>query len=434
MIRKVLASALCALALLSGANSLAAELVDRIIAVVNEDAVMLSELRTKVRETLFKLRQAGTNPMPSQEQIINSSLDELILQKLQLAEARRQGIEADQELVAKAIDGIARNNNLSVPQLRQALAAEGKDFRQFQEEIRDQIIVSRLINREVNNRIQITTSEVDQYLAREAAAPEDRGEVNLLHILIATPDGASSQQIGAAGEKARQARARIDQGEDFRVVAQALSDGNRAMQGGDIGWIKLAGLPGDFAELVAAMQPGEVQGPFRSGAGFHLIKLVAIRGTETERNIVRQTEARHILIRTDEITADSDARARLAQLRERIVSGDDFGNLARSHSNDQASAIKGGELGWISPGNMVPEFEEVMDRTAIGDVSKPFKSRFGWHILQVTDRREQDETDQARRDAARKAIRERKAKEATEQYQQRLRGEAYIDLRLKDVE
>ena len=407
-----------------------AQLLDRVIAVVGQDVIMLSELRGKAQETLAELQRANTNPMPSRDQVLSRSLDALILEKVQLAEAERLGIEADQELVAKAITRIAGNNNMSVAQLRQALAAEGQDFRQFQANIRDQIIISRLINTEVTNKIQISKSEVDQYLLRQDAAPKDRAMVNLLHILIATPDGASAKQISEAKQRAEQARARIEGGVDFRAVAQDVSDGAYAIEGGDLGWREIASLPGALSSLVNQMQVGDTYGPVRSDAGFHIIQVEGFSDTETPRRIVRQTEARHILIRTDEITADSDARERLTQLRDRILQGDDFGTLARSHSDDQASAIKGGELGWISPGKMVPEFEEQLGLTPVGEISKPFKTRFGWHIVQVTDKRESDQTDQARRNAARAALRERKSKEATEQYLRRLRDEAYIDLRL----
>jgi len=434
MIKKIAPLAFGLLLLFAAGNAAAAQLLDRIIAVVDQDVVMLSELRSKAQEDFARLARAGTNPMPSRNQILSRALDELIEDKLLLAEAARLGIEADQELVSKALNSIAENNNLTLPQLREALASEGQDFRQFQDKIRNQIIVRRLLNREVVNRIQVTDSEVNQHLARQEAAPEGKGAVNLLHILISTPDGASPQELKDAMQKAQAARARIDQGEDFKSVAQATSDGSRAINGGNLGWLDIAALPRGFDELVNSMSEGEVRGPFRSSAGVHIIKAQAFRQRQIERKIVRQTEARHILIRTDEITADSDARARLEQLRTRIIGGDDFANLARSHSNDQASAIKGGAVGWVSPGNMVPEFEEVMNRTAIGEVSQPFKTRFGWHILQVTDRREHDETEQARRDAARKAVRERKSEEATRQYKRRLRGEAYVDLRLETLE
>lgn len=420
--------------LLTTQASAAPQLLDRIIAVVDQDVVMLSELRRKAQENFTRLTRAGTNPMPTRNQLLSRALDELIEEKLLLAEAARLGIEADQELVSQALTSIAERNNLTLPQLRNALIAEGQDYREFQDKVRDQIITRRLINREVINRIQVTDSEVEQYLARQAAAPQGRGAVKLLHILVMTPDGASASQIQAAKAKIEQARADIDNGKDFRAIAQAVSDGSRAIQGGDLGWLDIASLPRGFDELVSDMQAGEVRGPFRSNAGYHIIKAEAFRQPEIERKIVNQTLASHILIRTDEITSDSDAKARLMQLRERIIGGEDFANLARSNSNDQASAIKGGSLDWVSPGNMVPEFEEVMERTPIGGVSEPFKTRFGWHILQVNDRRQQDETDQARRDAARKAVRERKAEEATEQYKRRLRGEAYIDLRLETLE
>lgn len=434
MTKRLFFSAFGLLALFASSIAISAELIDRIIAVVNQDVVMLSELRTEAQKSFAQLRQANTNPMPSRDQILSRALDDLIMEKLQLEEAERLGIEADQELVAKAIANIAENNKLTVPQLRQALLAEGQDFHQFQANVRKQILIRRLISREVDNRIQITTSEIDQYLETQAAAPKEKGSVHVLHILLATPDGASPQQIQAAHEEAIAARARIDKGEDFRAVAQAVSDGNRAIQGGDLGWMDIASLPGDFQKLVTGMKAGEVNGPLRSNVGFHILKVEAFRNADNQREIVPQTAARHILIRTNEITADSDAKSRLLQLRERIIHGDDFATIARSNSDDQASAIKGGELGWVSPGQMVPEFEEVLDETAIGDVSQPFKSRFGWHILQVTGRREHDTTEKARRDAAREAIRERKSKEATEQYKRRLRGEAYIDMRLEQIE
>jgi len=430
MTRRILPTATGLLLLLLSGATFASELLDRIIAVVGQDVIMLSELRNKAQETLAELQAANTVPLPSRDQLLSRSLDELILEKVQLAEAQRLGIEADQDLVAKAITRIASNNNMSVAQLRQALAAEGRDFRQFQANIRDQIIISRLINTEVTNRIQITKSEIDQYLSRQQSAPQDRAMVKLLHILVAIPDGASVAQIQAAQKEAEQALSRVSAGEDFRAVAQDVSDGAYAIRGGDLGWREIASLPDALSSLVNQMQVGEAYGPVRSDAGFHIIQVEGFRDSLTARNIVPETEARHILVRTNEVTADTDAQERLNQLRLRIQQGDDFATLARSHSDDQASAIKGGELGWITPGKMVPEFEEQLDRTQIGEVSQPFKTRFGWHIVEVTDRRERDQTEQARRTAAQAALRERKAKDATEQYLRRLRDEAYIDLRL----
>lgn len=406
-----------------------AQLLDRIVAVAGENVVMLSELRDKARELVAKLQAKKTRPMPSEQRIINSALEKLILEKLELAEAQRLGITAEPDTVSKAIERIAEGNNLSVAGLREALRAEGMDFRQFRSKIKNQIITSRLINQEVTNRIQVSKSEIDQYLARQDAAPDERREVHLMHILIATPDGASPEQVSKAREKARQALARLDGGEPFALVAQQMSSASNAIQGGDLGWAKLGQLTPKVAELVSRAKPGEVIGPFHSGAGFHLLKAAAFRGGKSQRKIVPQIHARHILIRTDEVTSDEDARTRLEQLRERVLGGEDFATLARSNSQDQGSAIKGGDLGWVSPGTMVPKFEEQMATLADGEISKPFKTRFGWHIVQVLGHRQHDETEEARRLAAKKAIRDRKAKEATEQYLRRLRDEAYVEIR-----
>jgi len=335
--------------------------------------------------------------------------------------------------VDEAITRIAARNQLNVAELREALANEGISFEQFRNKIRNQLITSRLINREVTRRVQVSKSEIDQYLAREAAAPDEKREVHLMHILVATPDGASTEQIARARTRAAEARKKLEQGTDFASVAREYSDASNAIQGGDLGWVRLGQLTPTMAEVVSKANAGDVIGPFRSGAGFHLLKVAEFRGgKQEERRIVPQIHARHILIRTDEVTSDADARQRLEQLAARVRNGEDFATLARSHSQDQGSAIKGGDLGWISPGNMVPEFEEKLATTPVGQVSEPFKTRFGWHIVQVLGKRQHDETEEARRLAAKKAIRERKAREATEQYLRRLRDEAFVEIHLDD--
>ncbi len=419
-----------ALILLLAPNAaLPAQLLDRIVAVAGEDAVMLSELRDKARELMAKLQATHVQPMPSGKQIVDSALNELILEKLELAEAKRLGITADPNTVDKAMRRIASKNNLDMQQLTQALQSEGMSLDQFRRKIKNQIILSRLINREVTNHIQVSKSEIDQYLARQKAAPDSRREVHLMHILIATRDGASPEQIAQARDKALKARKLLDKGEDFAKVAQRYSDASNAIRGGDLGWAKMGQLTPNMAELVSKAKPGDVIGPIRSGAGFHLIKVAGFRGGKDQRKIVPQIHARHILIRTDEVTSDQDARQRLEQLRERALNGEDFSALARANSQDPGSAIKGGDLGWVSPGTMVPEFEAKMAALPDGGISEPFKTRFGWHIVQVLGHRQHDETEEARRLAAKKAIRDRKAKEATEQYLRRLRDEAYVDIR-----
>ena len=367
--------------------------------------------------------------MPSTAAIQKQAFDTLVLNKLQLAEAARLGIEADETTVSKAVTAIAQNNDMTVPELRDALAAEGMDFNTFRRTMSDEIVVRRLRSREVTNRIQVTKSEIDSYLERSGGA-DGRTAVHLLYIMIATPDGASPAQREAARVQATQVVERLKAGEDFRSMAQQVSQGQNALQGGDLGWIDINSVPPLLQPYVAKMSTSDIEGPIAAGRGFHIIKLEDVRSKSTM--IVRQTQARHILIRTNEVTSDEDARQRLEQLRERIINGDDFDTLARSNSDDKASAIKGGDLGWSTPGNLVPAFEEQMDILPVGETSPPFKTQFGWHIVQVLGRRDYDATDETRRDQARKAVRDEKAEEALDAYLRRLRDEAYIELRLDD--
>jgi len=422
---------LLALVLFLGATADAEPLlIDRVIAVVGEDVLTLSDLRHEAQKLEQRLRQKGVDPMPSTGAIQKRAFDTLLTNKLQLAEAARLGIEADEDTINRAIAAIASNNGLTVPELRDTLEAEGMNFESFRESLRDELIVRRLRDREVTNRIQVTKSEVDSYLERSGGL-EGREAVQLRYILITAPDGASPEQREKARLLALDVVERVRQGEDFRSLAQQYSEDQTALQGGELGWLAVNGIPPLLQPYVAKMQEGEVQGPVAAGRGFHIIQLVDVRGSAN--NIVRQTKARHILVRTNEVTSDTDARQRLMQLRERIIQGDDFDTLARSNSDDKASAIKGGDLGWSTPGNLVPAFEEQMDLLGINEISPPFKTQFGWHIVQVMGRRDYDATDETRRDQARKAVRDEKAKEALQSYLRRLRDEAYIELRLEDI-
>ncbi len=405
-------------------------LIDRIIAIVGEDVVVLSELRNEANKLAQRLEQQGVSPMPTTAAIQRQAFDSLVLTKLQLAEAARLGIEADEDTINRAIQAIAANNAMSVAQLRDALQAEGMDFRKFRETMRDEIVVRRLRNREVTDRVEVTKSEVDSYLERSSGASGRTG-VHLLYIMIETPEGATPAQREAARVEAVEVVERVRAGEDFRAIAQQVSDGQNALQGGDLGWIGADSIPPLFQPYVAKMDERETQGPIATSRGFHIIQLAEVRYGST--NIVRQTRARHILIRPNEVISDTDARERLAQLRDRIINGDDFDTLARSSSDDKASAIKGGDLGWSTPGNLVPIFEEQMDLLGIDEVSQPFKTQFGWHIVQVLERRDYDATDETRRDQARKVVRDEKAKEALQSYLRRLRDEAYIELRIENL-
>lgn len=408
----------------------AAEVLDRIVAVVNDDVVLLSELRAEMVRLAGDVQRANA-PLPPRDVLQRQALERLILRKLQIAAAVDLGLTVDDETLAQAVGNIARTNKLTIAELREALERDGMSFDQFRDNLRQQILISRLRNREVISHIQVTKAEVDSYLAHGGDRPGGRTDFHLLHMLFATPEGASPAQIERARQKAEDALAKLRAGADFRTLAQQVSDGQQALEGGDLGWLKADQTPTLFANAVATLERGGLVGPLRSASGFHIVQLEDYKGDD--RAIVAQTRARHILLRTNELTSDDEARARLEQLRQRILDGDDFGTLARSHSDDKSSAIKGGELGWISPGDTVPRFEEEMSRLAPGEISRPFKTDFGWHIVQVEERRQYDATDEVLRNKAREALRDRKGDEAMELYLRRLRDEAYVELLPADV-
>ena len=329
-----------------------------------------------------------------------------------------------------------KNNNITLAQLREALARSGMSYDAYREDVRRQMIQGRLRQREVIEKIRVTDQEAQAFMARNPQFAEGgaRTAYHILHILAATPEGATAEQIAAARAKAERLVARLRAGSSFREVARAESDARQALEGGDLGWLEAAQVPSIFMEQVERMRRGDISDPIRNAYGFNIIKLEDFRsssgGGAGERQVVTQTRARHILLRTSETTSDADAQARLEALRERIANGEDFGNLARANSEDKVSAANGGELGWISPGNTVPQFEEQMDKLAPGQLSAPFKTPFGWHILQVEERRQVDSTDEVKLQQAKEQIRQRKAEEATELFLRRLRDEAYVEIRL----
>ncbi len=413
----------------SGVATAETELLDRIVAVVNDDVVLQSELDQEVRSIEQKLAQVGAPDMPGNE-IRKQALERLILEKLQLAEAKKIGATVDDETLLLAMNNIARQNGLSLDELAAALQEQGMSMEEYREELRKEITLQRLRNREVISRIQVTKAEVDNYLAHAEENPGGRDAYHLRHILIATPDGASSEEITKARKQAEDILQRLRNGEDFATLATRYSAGQQALDGGDLGWLEAGQVPTLFVKDLATMEKGEVRGPYQAASGFHIIKLEDYKGGD--RNIVKQTHARHILIRTDELTSDQDARNRLDQLYQRIKGGEDFAALARAHSDDKGSAIKGGDLGWVNPGDLVPRFEEVMDSLPIDGLSEPFRTQFGWHIVQVLERRDHDATEEVKRDKAKLALRKRKADEALQLYLRKLRDQAFVEIRLND--
>jgi len=409
--------------------------LDSIVAVVEDDVVLRSELDAELRKVARQLQAQGAQ-VPPRPQLERQVLERLVLLKLQLAAAQQLGITVSDDDVDKALENVAKANNIPTAQLREAMARAGIAYDAYREDVRHQITQGRLRQREVIEKIRVTDQEAEAFIARNPKFSEGgaRTAYHLLHILAATPEGATAEQIAAARAKAERLVAKLRAGASFGEVARAESDARQALDGGDLGWLEAAQVPSAFIDQVERMRRGDVSDPIRNAYGFNIVKLEDFRtaagGGGSERRIVQQTKARHILIRTGENASDAEIKARLEALRERIANGEDFGNLARANSEDKVSAANGGELGWITPGGTVPQFEEVMSRLAPGELSEPFRTPFGWHLLQVEERREQDSTDQMRVQKAKEAIRQRKAEEATELFLRRLRAESYVEIRL----
>jgi len=403
--------------------------LDRIVAVVNNDVIVASELQRRVREVRKSLRDAGTPP-PSSAALARQVLERLILERLQLQIADSNGIRVSDNDLNQAIENIAKRNKLSLRQFRDVLERDGVDFAGFREQIRKEMLLTRVRQRSVASKVTVTPREIDNYLATIAQQGGSGSEYHIGHILVAVPEAASSEQISAARDKADSILQRLNNGEDFAQLAATDSDGQQALKGGDLGWRKANELPTLFSDVVPKLKLGEISAPIRSPSGFHIIKLLDIRSDS--RYVIKQTKARHILIRTNELINDAEAKTRLNQLKTRIENGEDFAELARSHSDDTTSATHGGDLGWLNPGDTVPLFENKMKQLAPGEVSAPFKSQFGWHIVQVLKRRDFDDTEKVRRAKAANKIRKRKSDEEVQSWLRQLRDEAYVELRLDD--
>ncbi len=425
---------LLAAGLLAAAATLAAAVkpLDQIVAVVNDDVITLSELDARLQEMLAQLEQKGATNLPPLKILREQVLERMISKRLQLQTAERLGLQVDDDTVTKAIANIAETNHITLLQLREVLERDGINFTLFREQLREDILINRLKQKEVINRIVITDQDIDNFLARELGSQRQRSAVHLQHILIATPEGASPEDVQAAKTKAQTVYEELKQGADFGELAMRESDGRQALEGGELGWIETSRIPSLFTQLVDELEPGAVSEPIRNASGFHIVKLVEVKGGQ--RLIVNQTHARHILINTNEIVSDQEARQRLETLRERILGGESFETLARSHSDDKGSAIRGGDLGWTSPGDLVPQFEEQMNALELGEISEPFKSPFGWHIVQPLERRQYDNTEEALRSAAREAIQKQKSDEAIELWLRRLRDEAYVKVMLDELD
>lgn len=404
--------------------------LDHIVAIVDRDVITASELEDKV--TQIKRRFAdGKTRLPEQAILEKQILERMILEEIQLQLAHNSGIRVDDEQLNKVIDNIAKQNGLNIDQFRKAIEKDGLTFKKFREEIRKEIIITQLRKNKVENQILVSDQEVENQIARLEGQLTLNDEFHLAHILVAVPESAKPEEIETAKQKIDGIITKLKFGADFNQTAISVSDGQRALQGGELGWIKRGQLPTIFADLVPKLKLGEITPPVRSASGFHIIKLLDKRSKE-QKHMVQQTLARHILVRPSEVTSNAEAKSRLVRIYERILNGEDFGKLAKANSDDTASAVDGGNLGWTVPGKMVPEFENVMDKLKPGEISKPFESRYGWHIIQVVSRREHDDSNEYLRNQARQQIHKRKVEEETEIWLRRIRDSAYVEYRLNE--
>ena len=402
--------------------------IDHIVAVVNDDVITYTELMHQTRLIKQQLKQRSAK-LPPDNILQKQILEQMIMERLQLQIASRLGIRVDDETINKVINNIARDNNLTLPQFREVLSKDGYSFAEFREKIKQDIIINRLHKNRIEKNITVTEKEIDNYISNLSHRQGSHDEFHLAHILIALPEAASPEQIRAAQKKAEQVWQQLQKGADFAQTAIAVSQGRNALKGGDLGWRKAGQLPIIFSNIVFNMQPGDISKPIRSSSGFHIIKLLE-RRSDNSRHIVQQTLARHILIRPNEVLSSEEARQRLTKLRQRLLAGEDFAELARQYSDDTASATRGGSLGWVNPGTMVPRFEEEMNKLKPGEISEPFQTRFGWHIVQVMARRQHDETQKSKRQQARQLIGKRKRDEALQNWLRQIRSEAYVEYRL----
>lgn len=403
--------------------------VDRIVAVVNNTVITRYELDAQIQRVLAQLARSNATP-PSRRLLERQVLERMITEKTLLQAAEASNVRIDNAALNRALTRIANQNNMELPDFKAALEKEGQDFGAFREQIRNEMLITRLREREVDSRIIVTESELDNFLANPALDLDKQTEYNLAHILILAPEGASPEKLRELQDKADKAATELNAGANFNQVSALYSDAQNALQGGQIGWRPEAKLPSLFADAVRNLKPGEVTPVLRSANGFHILRLIDKRGKDVA-TVVKQTRARHILIKTNEIVTDQEAQKRLADLRERIVNGADFERLAKVHSDD-TSASKGGDLGWLNPGETVPEFERAMNALQPGETSEAVRSTFGWHILQVLERREKDMTQERKRLDARRAIMERKSDEAFDDWVRQTRDRAYVEYRLEE--
>ncbi|HLY95799.1 MAG TPA: peptidylprolyl isomerase [Sideroxyarcus sp.] len=416
--------AFAAVAPAAGAQTGAVPL-DRIEVVVNDDVITHNELEKRVA-SVTKMLQRQKTALPDKSGLERQVLERMIIEMLQVQYAKESGLRIDDAQLDKTILRIAQQNKFpTVAAFRAKLEQDGTDFREFREEIRNEIISVRLREREVDSKLIISENDVDNYLSNQATQQGKGEELELAHILVVVPEQASADKIQTYRSRAEQALAKLRGGAPFAQVAAGYSDAQDALKGGELGWRPADRLPPLFAEALQKMKPGEVSEVLRSPSGFHIVKLLDRRSKDTPV-VITQTHARHILIKTSELVSESEAKQRLQEIKQRVDKGADFAEQARLHSED-GSAPQGGDLGWLSPGETVPEFENAMDALKVGQVSGLVQSGFGWHLIQVLERRNADVSNEQKRQRARNALRTFKSDEAFQDWLRQLRDRAFVE-------
>ncbi|RXZ36609.1 molecular chaperone SurA [Oxalobacteraceae bacterium CAVE-383] len=419
----------------ASAQSREPQLVDAILVVVNDEVITRKDLIDRIMTVESRMTAQGLQ-LPPRNQMQAQVLERMIVERAQVQQAKEDGIKVDDALLDKAMESVAAQNKLSLAEFRAQLERQGMKFQAFREQIRNEIMMQRVREREVDSKVQVSDSEIDNYLAAEAAAGPQAQEVDVAQILIRVPDNPSPEVLAQRRKRAEEVYQQVRTGGDFAKIAAAYSDSSDATTGGDLGWRTLDRLPQLFADAVVNLKPGELAPIMRSGNGFHVLRLVdrrAVAGASASAPAVApivQTHARHILIKVTQVVTATEARRKLVELKQRLDNhAATFEELAKSFSND-GSASKGGDLGWIYPGDTVPEFERAMNDLKVGEVSDPVESPFGFHLIQVLERKTDDMSQERLRTAARNAIRERKTEEATDEWMRQLRDRAYVEYRL----
>ncbi|MHC5350908.1 peptidylprolyl isomerase [Metapseudomonas furukawaii] len=413
--------------LLGGLTHAEVRPIDRVVAIVDNDVIMQSQLDQRLREVQQTIAKRGAS-LPPENVLSQQVLERLIIENIQLQIGDRSGIRIADEELNQAIEAIAQRNGMSVDQFRAALSSDGLSYEDARDQVRREMVISRVRQRRVAERIQVTDQEVQNFLASDMGKLQLSEEFRLANILIPVPEGSSPSTIQSAERQAQELYQQLRQGADFAQLAISRSAGETALEGGEIGWRKAAQLPPPFDGMISALQVGEVTEPVRTPGGFILLKLLDKRGGETQ--VRDEVHVRHILLKPSEIRSEADTRRLAERLYERIQSGEDFGELAKAFSEDPGSALNGGDLNWIDPNALVPEFREVMAQTPAGKLSKPFKSPYGWHVLEVLGRRATDSSEQFREQQAMNILRNRKYDEELQAWLRQIRDEAYVETKL----